>query len=386
LAVIKYPVFGSKLNYLRSRGLMREIRDRSSPQESIVTINGKECLNFSSNDYLGLANDSRLIRAAEEAIRTYGAGAGAARLLGGGCSLHEELEKKVADFKDTEAAMLFNSGYSANTGIIPAISEEDDALLSDELNHASLIDGCRLSRAKTSVYRHRDMGHLESLLKQSKARKKIVITDSVFSMDGNIAPLDDICALCHKYGALLYIDDAHGTGVLGKGRGGLAHFGIAPESWIIQMGTFSKALGSLGAFSASCKETIDWLINSARSFIFSTALPPAVVAASLEAINLITNDTGPINRLWANRERLFDLLSELGIDTGGTETPIVPILMDKVEDALDLSSRLFDNGIYAPAIRPPVVDIPRLRLTVTAAHTTEDLAYLADKLKTMLRG
>jgi 8-amino-7-oxononanoate synthase len=384
--MIKYPVSEPRLNDLRSRGLMREIRDRTSPQGSRITISGREFLNFSSNDYLGLANNGRLIKAAEKALRAYGAGSGSARLLGGGCSLHEELEKKIADFKGTEAALLFNSGYSANTGIIPAISEKDDAILSDELNHASIIDGCRLSRAKTYVYRHRDMVHLESLLKQSPARKKIVITDSVFSMDGGIAPLDKICGLCENHSALLYVDDAHGTGVLGKGRGGLAHFGIAPEPWIIQMGTFSKALGSFGAFCASRKETIEWLINSARSFIFSTTLPPSVVAASLEAVNLIASDTGPMNTLWANIKRLLDLLGALGINTGGTETPIVPLLMDTVEDALDVSGQLFDKGIYAPAIRPPVVDTPRLRLTVTASHTKEDLMRLSETLKTALGG
>lgn len=364
---------------------MREIRDRASPQGRRVRINGKECLNFSSNDYLGLANDQRLVGAAKEALRAYGAGAGAARLLGGGCMLHGELEKKVADFKGTEAALLFNSGYSANTGIIPAISEKDDALLSDEQNHASIIDGCRLSRARTYVYRHRDMGHLDELLRSAPARKKIVVTDSVFSMDGDIAPLDEICGLCRKHSALLYVDDAHGTGVLGRGKGALAHFGIAPEPWMVQMGTFSKALGSLGAFSAGSAETIKWLISSARSFIFSTALPPGVVAASLKAVDIIKRDTSLVERLWANRKMLVGLLEPLGFDMGETETPILPLIMDNVKHALHLSARLLDGGIYVPAIRPPAVDVPRLRLTVTAAHTEEDIEHLVEALKASIK-
>jgi 8-amino-7-oxononanoate synthase len=374
-------VFEPKLNNLKSKGLMREIRDRTSPQGRRVNVNGKTCLNFSSNDYLGLANDSRLVEAAKEAIRAYGAGAGAARLLGGGCMLHKELEKKVADFKGTQAALLFNSGYSANTGILPAISEENDALLSDQQNHASIVDGCRLSRAQTYVYRHKDMEHLDELLRNAPSRKKIVVTDSVFSMDGDIAPLDEICGLCRKHDALLYVDDAHGTGVLGRGRGALAHFGISQEPWIIQMGTFSKALGSFGAFVASNNETIEWLVSSARSFIFSTALPPGVVAASLKAVEIIERDTSLVEKLWANRKKLFGLLKPLGFNIGETETPILPLVMDNVQDALGLSASLFDEGIYVPAIRPPAVDVPRLRLTVTAPHTDEDLKRLVQALK-----
>jgi 8-amino-7-oxononanoate synthase len=380
-------VFGPELQRLRRQRLLREIRDRASAQGRTITINGKEFINFASNDYLGLANHPAPKEAAIEALRKFGTGAGASRLLSGGCVLHAKLEGRLAAFKGTEAALLFTSGYAANTGIIPAIAESGDAIFSDELNHASIIDGCRLSRAETHIYRHADAGHLESLLGQTEARRKIVVTDSVFSMDGDIAPLPDICGLCVKHDAILFMDDAHGTGVLGGGRGALAHFGIRPEPWIIQMGTLSKALGSLGGFVAGSRKTVEWLVNSARSFIFSTALPAPVVAASLSALKILEGDTSLVEKLRQNIETLTVKLKGLGLDTGKTESPIVPVILKSAGEALEMSARLLEEGIYAPAIRPPTVREPRLRLTVTALHTEEDIERLAAALeKTLNRG
>jgi 8-amino-7-oxononanoate synthase len=368
---------------LKKKGLLREINDRNSPQGSRITIDGKEYINFSSNDYLGLANHPYVIKSANEAIKKFGLGSGASRLLCGGSILHTELEKKIAKFKGTESALIFNSGYSANTGIIPAIAGDGDVIFSDELNHASIVDGCRLSRAKTIVYGHKDIVQLEKLIKEEKAKRKIIVTDSIFSMDGDIAPLEDIYNLCLTQNSklktqnlILYIDDAHGTGVLGNGKGSLKHFGIKPEPWIIQMGTFSKALGSLGAFVAGSKDVIDWILNTARSFIFSTALPPCVVAASITAVELIEKNPELIKKLWANRDRAAKELTRLGYDISMSETPIIPIRTGSIEETLRLSRHLLKKGIYAPAIRPPTVREPRIRITVTAGHTDEDIEKL----------
>jgi 8-amino-7-oxononanoate synthase len=364
-------VFEAELEKLRHAGLLRTTRDRQSRQGRTITIDGKEYLNFSSNDYLGLSSHPAITEAAKEALGAFGFGSGASRLLGGGCTLHGELEKRLAEFKGTEAALLLGSGYGANTGIIPAIAGTGAALFSDELNHASIIDGCRLSKARTYLYRHCSMKHLESMLEGSKANRNVVITDTVFSMDGDMASLIDLYNLCKRCGATLYLDDAHGTGVLGKGRGALSHFGIKPEPWIIQMGTMSKAMGSFGAFAAGTKDTIEWLRNSARSFIYSTALPAPAAAASLAAIEIIENDPTLTDKLWANRDRLMAGLK--GVDTGNTETPVIPVILGDVESALKLSGTLYEKGIHAPAIRPPTVVKPRIRLTVTAAHTEEDI-------------
>ena len=373
-------MFEEDLKILEKNALIRTIRDRTSAHGARTVIGGREYLNFASNDYLGLSAHPALIKAATRALESHGMGSGASRLLGGGSNLHGELEARVASFKGTGAALLMNSGYSANAGIVPAIASKGDAIFSDELNHASLIDGSRLSRASTHIYRHRDTEHLEELLKTTPARRKIVVTDSVFSMDGDIVSLDEICNLCASYGAVLYLDDAHATGVLGGGKGSLEHFSLRPEPWIIQMGTFSKALGSFGAFAAGSPDAIEWLVNSARSFIYSTALPACVVAASLEAMEIIDKDTILLERLWRNRERLFSGLKTRGFDTGESETPIIPIIMESVPEVVRLSERLAGEGIYAPAIRPPTVKAPRIRLSVTAAHTEEDIDTLLKAL------
>jgi 8-amino-7-oxononanoate synthase len=383
--------FDPGLENLRGKLLLRRINDRASAQGRLVTFGNRQYLNFSSNDYLALANHASLKASAIAALDKFGTGGGASRVLGGGCLLHGELENKLAALKGTGEALLFGSGYCANTGILPAISRAGDALFSDELNHASLIDGCRLSRAVTHVYRHGDPTHLEGLLRDAPARRKIVVTDTVFSMDGDIAPLRDIYGLCVRYGALLYIDDAHGTGVLGPdtpvpGTGALGHFDIKDDERIIQMGTCSKALGSHGAFVAGDSKTIQWIVNTARSLLFSTALPAHAVSATLKALEILSAPEGilMLKQLWSNQRRLLGDLKDLGLDTGGSETPIIPVLMDSVASALDLSEHLYTQGIYAPAIRPPTVKRPRIRFTVTAAHTGEDIERLTHTIRKRL--
>lgn len=373
-------MFSEKINVLREKNLLRSITDRESSQGPKIRIKGQEYVNFGSNDYLGLANNSHLSLVAKEAVDRFGVGAGASRLLGGGTVLHDELEQKIAKYKETESALVFNSGFAANTGIIPALSDDETVLFSDELNHASIIDGCRLSRAQTVIYKHKDISHLAILLKDTKAKKKIIITDTVFSMDGDIAPLEALRVLSKQYNAMLFLDDAHGTGVLGNGRGALRHFNLKPDRYIIQMGTFSKAFGSFGAFLAGTGDLIDWAINSARSFIYSTALPACVIAASCAALELIEKEPAFITKLWENRDKTVHFLQGIGYETMGSETPIIPIKTGSIENTLRISQHLFRNGIYAPAIRPPAVKDPRIRITVTAAHTEEDIKRLTDVL------
>jgi len=374
-------VFERELEELEAKDLLRGIVSRYSPQCSVITIDRKKYLNFSSNDYLGLASNQETVRAVKNSLEKFAFGSGASRLVAGGSILHKKLEAHIAGFKGTEAALIFNSGYSANTGIIPSIATEPDVIFSDELNHASIIDGCRLSRAKTRIYRHRDMAHLQTLMKKSGARRKIVATDSVFSMDGDLAPLPDICEICKEHEAMLYLDDAHGTGVLGRGRGALAHFGLKPEDWIIQMGTFSKALGAYGAFVSASGDVIKWISNTARSFMFSTALPSCVIAAAESGLRFVERNPSVVEKLWSNREMLFEGLKGIGHYDVFSATPILTIRTDSVRGALRLSEYLYSKGIYVPAIRPPAVSAPRLRITVTAAHTIKQIDTLVSILK-----
>ncbi|NOX20280.1 MAG: 8-amino-7-oxononanoate synthase [Nitrospirae bacterium] len=373
--------FKSKLKDLENAGLLRTIRDRGSPVTRVITLGDREYINFSSNDYLGLAANQEIVKAASEVMKELGFGAGASRLLSGGTMLHQKLEESIAAFKTTESAVLLNSGYTANTGVIPALTNKETAIFSDELNHASIIDGCRLSRAEVFIYRHTDMEHLRELLKTRKRAFNLIVTDTVFSMDGDIAPLDELVKIAKEEGALLYIDDAHGTGVLGQGYGALRHFNLKPEDFIIQMGTLSKALGAFGAFVAATKEITDWIINSARSLIYSTALPIPVVAASYKAMEIIKNSPSLVQRLWKRRSLAIRLFQELNLDTGRSQTPIIPVLLSSNQKALDLSGFLLERGIYAPAIRRPTVTTPRIRITITASHTEEDIQRLADTLK-----
>ncbi len=374
-------VFERELKELEEKHLLRSLISRSSPQGPVLTINKKKYINFASNDYLGLAGNPEILRAVQAALKRHAFGSGASRLLAGGSMLHRKLEKRIAGFKGTEAALIFNSGYSANTGVIPSITSEHDLIFSDELNHASIIDGCRLSRARTLVYRHRDTAHLLTLLKKTRARRKVVITDTVFSMDGDLAPIRDIHELCRRHKALLYLDDAHGTGVLGRGRGALAHFGITQEAWVIQMGTFSKAFGAFGAFVAGSGDVIQWISNTARSFLFSTALPSCVIAAASAGLRLVERNPSLLRRLWLNRESLFEGLKSIGYHDPFSMSPIITVRTARISGALRLSQYLFERGIYVPAIRPPAVSNPRLRITITAAHTEKHVDALLAALK-----
>lgn len=383
-------MFAHKLKELRQANLYRSIKDRESPQGARIRLDGREFINFASNDYLGLANHPELINAAKEAIAEHGFGSGSSRLLSGGTVLHKKLEQKIAEFKGVEAALLFNSGYAANTGVIPAIAGEGDVLFSDEFNHASIIDGCRLSKARTVVYKHKDVAHLSELIEKeitvpgTVCGKFVIVTDTVFSMGGDIAPLREIYNLCISLTSahqllkpiFFYLDDAHGIGVIGNGKGGLAHFNINPEPWIIQMGTFSKALGSYGAFVAGSRDMIDWLVNTARSFMFSTVMPSCAVAASLKAVELLETKPDLTKKLWRMHDRFVNLLSEMGYSIE-SETPIIRFRAKSNEDALNAARFLYEKGLYVPAIRPPAVKEPGLRATITSAHSDNDIDMLA---------
>jgi 8-amino-7-oxononanoate synthase len=373
---VNFDMFEQELAQREREHQLRRLLRIDSAQGPSVLLDGHSVLLLCSNNYLGLAEHPALTQAAAAAMERYGFGSGASRLISGNSALHEELESRIASFKGSESAMVFNSGYAANTGVIPALAGEGDALFSDELNHASIIDGCRLSRATTLVYRHRDPDHLESLLSASAAaRRKVIVTDGVFSMDGDIAPLPDLVLLAERYGAILMLDDAHGTGVLGdRGRGTAEHFGLAGRV-PVQMGTLGKALGSFGAYVAGDRDLIRYLLNISRSYIFSTSLPPAVCAASLAALDVLDREPERRQRLWKNRTSLSDGLQAQGIDIGRSETPIIPVIVGDAERALAVSRRLLEQGIFAPAIRPPSVPqgSSRIRTTVMATHSDEEI-------------
>jgi 8-amino-7-oxononanoate synthase len=369
-------MFEQELSQLEERHLLRRLTVVEAYDAPRVTVKGREMLLLCSNDYLGLANHPSLRQAAGQAMDRYGVGAGASRLISGTSPLHQALEDSIARFKGTESAIVFNSGYAANTGIIPAIAGTGDVILSDSLNHASIIDGCRLSKAEVMVYHHKDVGQVETLLKKYlSVRRKLIVTDGVFSMDGDIAPLRDLVSLSEKYDAILMVDDAHGSGVLGKtGRGTVEHLGVSGRV-PIQMGTLGKAFGSFGAYAAGSNDLVNMLINNARSYIYSTALPPSVCAASLAAIAIVEQDPERRDRLWKNRSRFVNGLKSIGVGTGNSETPIIPIVIGDPSRALKAAERLFECGIYASAIRPPTVpaNAARIRTTITAAHTEDDI-------------
>ena len=369
-------MFEEELLELEKQHLLRKPIIIESYQGAIITIDRRRMLLMCSNDYLGLSQHPALKEAAVAAMERYGFGSGASRLVSGTSLIHEELEHELTEFKKTEATILFNSGYAANTGVIPALAEKGDVIFSDRLNHASIIDGCRLSRASIRVYGHKDMNHLETLLKDhGHHSRKLIITDGVFSMDGDIAPLPDLVELAEKYNALLMVDDAHATGVLGKGgRGTVEHFGM--EGRIpIQMGTLGKAFGSYGAYVSGSRDLIRFLINRTRSYIYSTALPPAVCAASLAALKIIKNDTARRERLWRNRERFATGLKSLKIEYGNSETPILPLMIGDTERAIKIGARLFESGIFVAAIRPPTVPegTSRIRTTLMAGFSDHDI-------------
>jgi 8-amino-7-oxononanoate synthase len=369
-------IFRADLERLDRAGLRRRLRQIDGAQDTWVTVDGRRALCLCSNNYLGLANHPALAAAAERAARDYGFGAGASRLISGSMRLHHDLEAALAELKGTEGAVLFSTGYHANVGVITALMGSEDEIFSDELNHASIIDGCRLSRARVTVYRHCDTGALGERLRQSKARRRLIVTDSVFSMDGTTAPLQTICNLADDHGAMVMVDEAHATGVVGpEGRGVVAAEGLS-QRITVNMGTLGKALGTFGAFVAGSRSLIDLLVNRARSLIYTTALPPPLVAASLEAIALARRADDRRALLAANSRRLARGLRDLGHDVSG-DSHIIPIIVGDSVRTMELSEKLLDAGVFAHGIRPPTVPegTSRLRVTPMATHTAEDIAH-----------
>jgi len=348
-----------------------------------VTIEGRSVILLASNNYLGLADHPRITAAAISAIQRYGFGSGASRLISGNSALHRSLEDRIARFKRTEAALVFSTGYMANTGILSCLIPPEGLLIADRLSHASLIDGCRLNGSRFKVYEHKNTVQLNRLLaKKPEGQPAVVVTDGVFSMDGDIAPIDELVRIGKRYGATVFVDDAHATGVIGvEGRGSLEHFGIDPQD-AIQMGTLGKALGCFGAYVAGSRVLIEYLTNKAKSFVYTTALPPTAAAAALAAFEILEEEPEHRERLWVNRNFYAEGLKSLGFDTMDSETPIIPILIGDTGSALRFSERLLEAGIFAPAIRPPTVPkgSARLRTTVMATHTRADLEYVLETL------
>ena len=371
-----------RLADLERRKLRRARRVLDSPQGARVRVDGRELVNFSSNDYLGLANDPRLREAAHRAIDAFGTGAGASALVSGHMRVHHEAEQRFAEFSRLPRALLFGSGYAANLGILAALGDRDTHIFSDELNHACLIDGARLSRAHVSVYPHADLGSLAEGLAASKSAVKIVATDAVFSMDGDVAPVPQLVELCERHDAWLVLDDAHGVGVLGSsGRGTLEHFNVR-SARIVYMATLGKALGGYGAFVASEPETIEWLVQRARTYIYSTALPPMAAAVAIQALELVAADTSLLASLRARIADFQRAATKSGLVRAATPTAIQPIVLGSAQGALDASAGLAERGFLVPAIRPPTVPegTSRLRVSLSAAHTRADVEALVGAL------
>ncbi len=366
------------LDDLKSNRLYNVINVLDGANGPEIEIEGKRFVNLSSNNYLGLATEPRLIQATKDATDKYGAGAGAVRTINGTLDIHRQLEKKLAEFKHTEAAIAFQSGFNCNMGAISAVMDKNDAILSDELNHASIIDGCRLSRAKIIRVKHSDMDDLRKQAKEateSGLYKKIMyITDGVFSMDGDVAKLPEIVEIAKEYNLITYVDDAHGSGVMGKGAGTVHHFGLSKEI-DFQMGTLSKALGVVGGYVAGTQDLIDWLKVRARPFLFSTSLTPGAAAAALEAINILSESEELHGKLWENGDYLKAGLKKLGYNIGASETPITPCIIGDEQKTQEFSKKLFENGVYAKSIVFPTVPLGtgRVRNMPTAAHTKDML-------------
>ena len=380
---------------LKERHLYRALRVMSSAQGPIVSVDDKRVISLSSNDYLGLTHHPRLRDAALAAVRDFGVGSGAVRTIAGTMSMHEALEAELAEFKGTPAVLTFQSGFTANTGVIPTITGETDLIVSDSLNHASIIDGMRLSKAPRKVYAHADVEALKGVLAEAVEngregsgepyRSILVVTDGVFSMDGDIAPLPGIVEAAEAAGAAVFVDDAHASGVLGRdGRGSVDHFGLHGRV-AIQVGTLSKAVGALGGYVAGSVSLREILTQRARPFLFSTSHPPAVVAACREAIKVMQEEPQLLERLWANTRRFKSELGRLGFDTGRSETPITPVMMGDPETAMRFSDRLMGEGVFAqPVVYPTVaLDQARIRTIVTAAHTDEQLDRALEAFSTV---
>ncbi|HEC2158728.1 glycine C-acetyltransferase [Staphylococcus delphini] len=366
------------LNHLKENGLYNEIDTVEGANGPEIQINGKKYINLSSNNYLGLATNEDLKTAAKNAIDTHGVGAGAVRSINGTLDLHDELEATLAEFKGTEAAVAYQSGFNCNMAAISAVMNKNDAILSDELNHASIIDGCRLSKAKIIRVNHSDMDDLRQKAKEAvesgQYNKVMYITDGVFSMDGDVAKLPEIVEICEQYGIMVYVDDAHGSGVMGKGAGTVKHFGLQ-DKVDFQIGTLSKAIGVVGGYVAGSQKLIDWLKAQSRPFLFSTSLAPGDTKAITEAVKKLMASTELHDRLWENANYLKEGLSRLGFDTGQSETPITPVIIGDEKKTQQFSKRLMEEGIYVKSIVFPTVPrgTGRVRNMPTAAHTTEML-------------
>ncbi len=378
------------LDDLRAKGTYFHLRVLDDQQAPVCHYDGKEVINLASNNYLGLANDPRLIEAAIDATHTYGVGSGAVRTIAGTMRLHMELEEKIARFKNVEACVVFQSGFAANAGTVSAILGKEDFILSDELNHASIIDGARLSRATIRVFRHKDVDHCEQLLQElaGEPGRKLVITDGVFSMDGDIGPVDKLAPLAEKYGAIMMVDDAHASGVLGRnGRGSVDHFAMHGKV-DVQVGTLSKAIGSLGGYVCGSRDLIEYLYHRARPFLFSTSHPPSVAATCIAAFDLLEKEPERIKRLWVNTRYFQGELKRIGFNIGGvttpaTETPITPVIVGEGRKAMEFSRALFEEGVMATGIAFPTVPEgkARIRLILTSEHTRAQLDQALEKLE-----
>jgi glycine C-acetyltransferase len=379
-----------QMNELKAKGTHFSLRILEDEQAPECTIDGKHVINIASNNYLGLTTHPKLREAALKAIKDYGVGSGAVRTVAGTMKIHMELEEKIARFKNTEACVVFQSGFAANAGTVSAILGKDDFIISDELNHASIIDGARLSRAKIKVFRHKDLAHAEELLKevQNEPGHKLVITDGVFSMDGDIGPLPGLCDLAEKYGAIMMVDDAHASGVLGRnGRGTIDHFNVHGRV-DVQVGTLSKAIGALGGYVCGSKDLIDFLYHRARPFLFSTSHPPSVAATCIAAFDVLEQEPELMDKLWGNTRFFKKELGLLGFNIGGantpaSETPITPIIVGEGRLAMDFSRELFKEGVFVTGIAFPTVPEgkARLRTIMSATHTQDQLNRALEVLK-----
>jgi 8-amino-7-oxononanoate synthase len=380
---------GEQLDSFRQAGTYQRLRELQSACEPVSRVDGREVINLASNNYLGLANHPKLVEAAIEATRRYGVGSGAVRTISGTMTLHLELERRIAAFKQTDACVVFQSGFTANSGTVSAILTAEDHIISDELNHASIIDGCRLSRAKIHVFPHRDVAAAEEKLAAlaGEPGRKLLISDGVFSMDGDIAPLPELAALAERYGAIMMVDDAHASGVLGRnGRGTVDHFNLHGKVHI-QVGTLSKAIGALGGYVCGSRDLIEFLYHRGRPFLFSTSHPPAVAATCLAAFDLLEQEPERIEALWANTRYFKKALNDAGFRTGESETPITPILVGEAAVAHEFSRQLFEEGLFATGIGFPTVPKgkARIRTIVTATHTREQLDRALDILTRVAR-
>ena len=370
----EWGYLGEELDGLRQKGLLRQIPWIEGPVGPRVRMGGREVILLCSNDYLGISQSPALAKAAKEAMEKWGCGAPASRSIAGSLGIHRKLEEELAQLKGTSSALLFSTGYMANIGLLTTLLREGDLILSDELNHASIVDGCRLSRAEVWIYRHRDMDHLAELLRRSNHRRRLIVTDGVFSMEGDIAPLREIKELAGRYDAFVMLDDAHATGVLGReGRGTAEHFGLLGQIEV-QMGTLGKALGVMGAFVAGERVLIDYLINRCRPFMYTTSPPPPLVAMSKAALKVMREEGWRRERLWENTRRLREGLRELGFRVRG-ETPIVPVLIGDNRLVMEASRRLLELGVFVQGIRPPTVPegASRLRVSVSASHGDQEI-------------